>query len=384
MGAAFRGAARPDAFYIFFCATNKSVMTTKDDLSKMSVTEIRDFARSRGISLRGETTKSKLIAIIIKHEAKPKCGRSVKGGSGIPFSFEKLRPADELGRARLEAHRSAYKLLGKLMELQLRVATAESLTAGLMFSTLVDIPFGGWHKYGGFAVYETEAKRLFLGVKVENVYSHKCAFEMAKGALLNSNASLAIAVTGNAMPMQHSAFSTRQLGEVYIGIAGYTAENVITVKTHVFNMCSDNDNTTINEMCKEWMTRPDMERKISCLVTPGTETCAITDGYNDIYFTSVVAEFVRYMTVHKAYQFAYDFCVTHGKSLTNPYANITYDPKNLPKENNVSNNIVLRERKTISIEFVDAYSMEEEGNLGLLPKGGAANQKRLRPRIKTR
>ena len=46
----------------------------------------------------------------------------------------------------IKSNENAYQLLLLLREHDLQVATAESLTAGLMFSTLVDIPFSGWNK----------------------------------------------------------------------------------------------------------------------------------------------------------------------------------------------------------------------------------------------
>ena len=69
----------------------------------------------------------------------------------------------------------------------LQIATSESLTGGLLMSTLVDIPWGGFMKYGAFGVYDTDAKRVFNNVRVDNVYTHKCASEMAIGILKNSN-----------------------------------------------------------------------------------------------------------------------------------------------------------------------------------------------------
>ena len=72
----------------------------------------------------------------------------------------------------------------------LSLATAESLTGGLIFSTLVDMPLGGSTKYGCFSVYDTDAKRIFLGVTAPDVYTHRCATEMAVGVLKNSNARL--------------------------------------------------------------------------------------------------------------------------------------------------------------------------------------------------
>ena len=55
---------------------------------------------------------------------------------------------------------SGYALLAKLddiyntREIALQVATSESLTAGLIMSSLVNIPIAGWAKYGCFGVYD--------------------------------------------------------------------------------------------------------------------------------------------------------------------------------------------------------------------------------------
>ena len=83
-------------------------------------------------------------------------------------------------------------------------------------STIVDIPWCGWAKYGYTGVYDTDAKRVFNGVGVDDVYTQRCAKEMAVGLLKNSNATIALAVTGNAMP---DPDKVQKLGEVFIGVA---------------------------------------------------------------------------------------------------------------------------------------------------------------------
>jgi hypothetical protein len=87
--------------------------------------------------------------------------------------FDLLRSEDILNNIKAESHKSAYKLCEYLHNESVRfkhnIATAESLTGGLIFSTLVDIPFYGYLKYGCFSVYDTDAKRIMLGVNVEDV-----------------------------------------------------------------------------------------------------------------------------------------------------------------------------------------------------------------------
>jgi nicotinamide mononucleotide (NMN) deamidase PncC len=168
----------------------------------------------------------------------------------------------------------------------LQIATSESLTCGLIMSTLVDIPWGGYMKYGGFGVYDTNAKRVFNGVEVENVYTHECAEQMAVGILKNSNATIAIAVTGNAMPFgNHSDM----LGEVFIGIAGYNSNGDIMVSTRVVNACDQTNIDTMNQYCKDWI------------------TVLKTFKFNLRTNTATISKLIRYFTVIKAYQFCAEF-----------------------------------------------------------------------------
>jgi nicotinamide-nucleotide amidase len=97
-------------------------------------------------------------------------------------------------------HVAGLRLLQLLRHHSLTVVTAESLTGGLIVKTLVDLPTFGGNVYGGFIVYNTDAKREFIDVQVPNVYNHKAAEQMARGALVRSRAMMAIAVTGQAGP----------------------------------------------------------------------------------------------------------------------------------------------------------------------------------------
>lgn len=151
---------------------------------------------------------------------------------------------------------AGYNLLKKINDInedrgiELQIATSESLTAGLIMSSLVKLPIAGWCKYGGFAVYDTDAKRVYNSVKVDDVYTHKCAKEMAVGQLNNSNATLSIAVTGNAMPYFEDK---NRLGEVFIGIAGYREkDDVIIYETQVVNGCLDGG-INLTDKCKSWL-----------------------------------------------------------------------------------------------------------------------------------
>lgn len=94
------------------------------------------------------------------------------------------------------------KLLGKY---NLKVATAESCTGGLVAGLLCDISGISAFFEEGFITYSEHAKIKNLGVSPETlaqygVVSRETAEEMAKGAARRANASCAIATTGVAGP----------------------------------------------------------------------------------------------------------------------------------------------------------------------------------------
>src|SRR3989344_4684357 len=125
-----------------------------------------------------------------------------------------LNEKSGIENVKLVAINNAHDLLVLLQRNNLNIVTVESLTAGLAASTLVDIPTFGANVYGGFIVYDSDAKRFFLGVKTPNVYSEKTSIQMASGALRHSRATVALAVTGHAGPS-----SKENLGVVDICVA---------------------------------------------------------------------------------------------------------------------------------------------------------------------
>ena len=84
-------------------------------------------------------------------------------------------------------------------------ATAESLTAGLIASSIVNTPGSSDYFDRGFITYSNEAKIELLDVsesdlQKEGAVSEIVARQMAKGALKNSHADFSVAVTGIAGP----------------------------------------------------------------------------------------------------------------------------------------------------------------------------------------
>lgn len=111
----------------------------------------------------------------------------------------------------------SIQFLEALKQRKLNVVTAESLTGGMIASSLVDIPLYGSYIYGGFATYDSDAKRQFLGVTTGDVYTKECSLEMAEGALTRSRALVGIAVTGKAGPVGKKDLDS--LGIVDVGVS---------------------------------------------------------------------------------------------------------------------------------------------------------------------
>ena len=141
----------------------------------------------------------------------------------LPSIFEKQ------SLARTESWKAATNLLLELRKRNLNIVTAESLTAGLIVSRLVDIPTFGQNIYGGFVVYDTDAKRKMLNVDTPSVYSDETATQMAIGALLNSRAMVALAVTGNAGPVSHGQLGALGVVDIGCAVRGYFEPFVKTV-----------------------------------------------------------------------------------------------------------------------------------------------------------
>ncbi|MBX9776709.1 MAG: CinA family protein [Xanthobacteraceae bacterium] len=99
----------------------------------------------------------------------------------------------------------ATALLALCRRKRLKIATAESCTGGLIAATLTEIPGSSDVVERGFVTYSNEAKETMLGVpgamlRTVGAVSRETAEAMAKGALRQSHAELAISVTGIAGP----------------------------------------------------------------------------------------------------------------------------------------------------------------------------------------
>ena len=98
------------------------------------------------------------------------------------------------------------RLLELLSKYNLKIATAESCTGGLVASTICDISGISAYFEEGFVTYSENAKCKNVGVLPETiehygVVSCEVAEEMAMGAAERANADCAIATTGFAGPI---------------------------------------------------------------------------------------------------------------------------------------------------------------------------------------
>jgi nicotinamide-nucleotide amidase len=122
----------------------------------------------------------------------------------------------------------AAALLEQARSHGLKIVTAESCTGGLIAALLTEIPGSSDVVDRGFVTYSNDAKTDMLGVPAaliaaEGAVSRAVAERMALGALENSRADLAVAVTGIAGPGGGSA--EKPVGLVHLAAA--SAKSVI-------------------------------------------------------------------------------------------------------------------------------------------------------------
>jgi nicotinamide-nucleotide amidase len=141
----------------------------------------------------------------------------------------------------------AERLMRRLCDKDLTVATAESCTGGMLAALLTDIEGAGHGFDRGFVTYTKEAKTELLGLdpgllEQNEAVSEPVARAMAEGALKRSEADIALGVTGFAGPagpgheegLVHMALARRggptQHREEHFGAVGRGAVRVKSLK----------------------------------------------------------------------------------------------------------------------------------------------------------
>lgn len=136
----------------------------------------------------------------------------------IPDDFDETLSTDP--------RESAAMLLDRLAELGWTVAVAESLTGGLVVSSLVDVPGASRVVRGGVVAYATDVKQSVLGVDAALLEAHgavhpRVARQMARGVrdVLGHDgvpADVGVATTGVAGPDTQDG---HVVGTVHIGVS---------------------------------------------------------------------------------------------------------------------------------------------------------------------
>lgn len=129
---------------------------------------------------------------------------TVSGGAGTPG-----------GRS------PAADLVAALKARDWTVATAESLTAGLVAATIAGVPGASAVLRGGLVVYATELKHVLADVPEDvlarfGAVSAETARALAVGAAVRCGANVGIGLTGVAGPDEQEG---RPVGTVYVGLS---------------------------------------------------------------------------------------------------------------------------------------------------------------------
>ncbi|MBL1438018.1 MAG: CinA family protein [Rhodobacteraceae bacterium] len=103
----------------------------------------------------------------------------------------------------------------------LKISTAESCTGGMLAAALTDISGASSVFDRGFITYSYASKPEMLGISPETLAAHgavsgEAVAQMATGALANSDADIAVAITGIAGPQ---AGNTKPEGLVWFAVA---------------------------------------------------------------------------------------------------------------------------------------------------------------------
>ncbi len=116
----------------------------------------------------------------------------------------------------------AHRIVRRLSELGQTVATAESLTGGMVVARLVDPPGASRVVRGGIVAYHSDLKTSLVGVDEEllragGAVQAEVATQLAAGARARLGADWGVGTTGVAGP---DASDGHQVGTVFVAVSG--------------------------------------------------------------------------------------------------------------------------------------------------------------------
>ena len=155
-----------------------------------------------------------VFRVTAKAESKEKCIELIK-----PVLEELIRRFGKENAYLVESGNVEDKVAGLLLENNLTISVAESLTGGLVSSKLISYPGISGSYLQGFITYSNESKVNTLNVKRETIekygaVSKETAKEMAYGAAVVSGSDIGLSTTGIAGPDGGS--SEKPVGLVYV------------------------------------------------------------------------------------------------------------------------------------------------------------------------
>ncbi|BDT88159.1 CinA family protein [Nocardia cyriacigeorgica] len=126
----------------------------------------------------------------------------------------------------------AAELVAALTAAGQTVATAESLTAGLLSATIAGVPGASAVLRGGLVVYATDLKHSLAGVAAdvlatEGPVAASTAEQLAVGARTRCGADWGVGLTGVAGPDRQGGYPA---GTVFLGLAGAGHTEVMRLK----------------------------------------------------------------------------------------------------------------------------------------------------------
>lgn len=129
-------------------------------------------------------------------------------------------------------HELAQSAVALLKARGLTVATCESLTGGMICSTMVDVPGASSVVRGGLITYQTDTKTLLAGVdaaliEAKGVVSGEVAAAMAEGTKACLGVDIAVSATGMASPGE---VGDPPAGTVFVGVSSPKGSRAIPLK----------------------------------------------------------------------------------------------------------------------------------------------------------
>ena len=126
----------------------------------------------------------------------------------------------------------AQEAVALLQARGLTVGTCESLTGGMICSTLVDVPGASKVVRGGLITYQTDTKTLLADVdaaliEAHGVVSGEVARAMAEGTRARLGVDIAVSATGMASPGDEN---DPPAGTVFVGVASEKGVRAIALQ----------------------------------------------------------------------------------------------------------------------------------------------------------